>query len=94
MNSTHGMATELPRARYLAESDADGISVQPGWETLKKFAFPKGKSANELRILPIRFYDQIRRILGLPCALCAGDIVIAEFVHALPRIDRVAVYKL
>ena len=26
--------------------------------------------------------------LGLPCALCAGDIVIAEFIHALPRIDR------
>lgn len=29
MNSTHGMATLLPRARYLAESDADGMSVQP-----------------------------------------------------------------
>ena len=30
MNSTHGIATELPSARYLAESDAPGISVQPG----------------------------------------------------------------
>ena len=30
MNSTHGTGTLLPRARYLAESDADGISVQPG----------------------------------------------------------------
>ena len=29
MNSTHGMATELPNARYLAESDAPGMSVQP-----------------------------------------------------------------
>ena len=29
MNSTHGMATLLPRARYLAESDAPGIFVQP-----------------------------------------------------------------
>ena len=28
MNSTHGMATLLPRARYLAESDAPGIFVQ------------------------------------------------------------------
>ena len=42
-------------------------------------------------MLPIRFYDQIRRILGLPCALCAGDIVIAEFVHALPSKDGVPV---
>ena len=63
----------------------------PQREPLKKFAFPWSKSSDELRILPIRFYDQIRRILGLPCALCAGDIVIAEFVHTLPRIDRVAV---
>ena len=29
MNSTHGMATLLPRARYLAESEAPGRSVQP-----------------------------------------------------------------
>ena len=29
MNSTHGTGTLLPRARYLAESDADGISVHP-----------------------------------------------------------------
>ena len=63
----------------------------PRWEPLEKFAFPWSKSADELRILSIRFYDQIRRILGLPCALCAGDIVIAEFVHTLPRIDRVPV---
>ena len=61
------------------------------WETLKKFAFPWSKSSDELRILPIRFYDQIRRILGLPCTLRAGDIVIAEFVHALARKDRVPV---
>ena len=57
---------------------------------MEKFAFPWSKSSNELRILPIRFYDQIRRILGLPCTLRAGDIVIAEFVHTLPCIDRVA----
>ena len=55
---------------------------------MKKFAFPWSKSANEPRILSVRFHDQIRSILGLPCALCAGDIVIAEFIHALPRIDR------
>ena len=54
---------------------------------MKKFAFPWSKSSDELRILPIRFYDQIRRILGLPCTLRAGDIVIAEFVHTMPRID-------
>ena len=65
----------------------------PRWEPLEKFAFPWSKSSNELRILPIRFYDQIRRILGLPCTLRAGDIVIAEFVHTLPCIDRVAVYS-
>ena len=63
----------------------------PQLEPLKKFAFPWSKSSNELRILSIRFYDQIRRILGLPCALCAGDIVIAEFVHALPSKDGVAI---
>ena len=54
---------------------------------MEKFAFPWSKSSDELRILPIRFYDQIRRILGLPCTLRAGDIVIEEFVHTLPRID-------
>ena len=54
---------------------------------MEKFAFPWSKSADELRILSIRFYDQIRRILGLPCTLRAGDIVIAEFVQTLPRID-------
>ncbi len=60
-------------------------------EPLKKFAFPWSKSANEPRILSVRFHDQIRSILGLPCALCAGDIVIAEFVHALPSKDGVPV---
>ena len=65
----------------------------PQREPLKEFAFPWSKSSDELRILPIRFYDQIRRILGLPCALRAGNIVIFELVHALPRIDRVAVYS-
>ena len=44
-------------------------------------------------MLLIRFYDQIRCILGLPCALRAGNIIIFEFVHTLPRIDRVAVYS-
>ena len=63
------------------------------WETLKKFAFPWSKSSDELRILPIRFYDQIRRIFRLSGTLRAGNIVIAEFVHTLPRIDRVAVYS-
>ena len=58
---------------------------------MKKFAFPWSKSSDELRVLTIRFHDQICCILGLPCALCAGDIVIAEFIHALPSIDRVAV---
>ena len=29
MNSTHGIATLFPRARYLAESEAPGKSVQP-----------------------------------------------------------------
>ena len=38
-------------------------------------------------MLLIRFYDQIRCILGLPCALRAGNIIIFEFVHTLPRID-------
>ena len=60
---------------------------------MKKFAFPWSKSSDELRILPIRFYDQIRRILGLPCTLRAGDIIIAEFVHALPCVDRVAIQR-
>ena len=44
-------------------------------------------------MLLIRFYDQIRCILSLPCALRAGNIIIFEFVHTLPRIDRVAVYS-
>ena len=44
-------------------------------------------------MLPIRFYDQIRRIFRLSGTLRAGNIVIAEFVHTLPRIDRVAVYS-
>lgn len=42
-------------------------------------------------MLPIRFYDQIRRILGLPCALRAGNIILLELVHALARKDRVPV---
>ena len=29
INSTHGMATLFPKARYLAESEAPGMSVQP-----------------------------------------------------------------
>ena len=58
---------------------------------MKKFAFPWSKSSDELRILPIRFYDQIRRILGLPCALRAGNIILLELVHALARKDRVPV---
>jgi len=63
----------------------------PQLEPLKKFAFPWSKSSNELRILPFRFYDQIRCIFRLSGTLRAGNIVIAEFVHTLPRIDRVAV---
>ena len=39
MNSTHGIATELPSARYLAESAAPGIFVQssgkPCYATLR-----------------------------------------------------------
>lgn len=29
MNSTHGIATLFPKARYLAESEAPGMPVQP-----------------------------------------------------------------
>ena len=42
-------------------------------------------------MLPIRFYDQIRCIFRLSGTLRAGNIIIFEFVHTLPRIDRVAV---
>ena len=42
-------------------------------------------------MLPIRFYDQIRCIFRLSGTLRAGHIIIFEFVHTLPRIDRVAV---
>ena len=63
----------------------------PRWEPLEKFAFPWSKSADELRILPIRFYDQIRCIFRLSGTLRAGNIITPEFVHALARKDRVPV---
>ena len=44
-------------------------------------------------MLPIRFYDQIRCIFRLSGTLRTGNIVIFELVHALPRIDHLAVYS-
>ena len=44
-------------------------------------------------MLPIRFYDQIRRIFRLSGTLRTGNIVIFELVHALPCVDRVAIQR-
>ncbi|MEI3131295.1 MAG: hypothetical protein V8S92_03280, partial [Oscillospiraceae bacterium] len=67
-----------------------GIFVQSS-RNPSALTFQWGESADELRVLTIRFHDQIRFVLRLSGTLCAGNIVIFEFIHTLPRLDRVPV---
>ena len=92
MNSTHGMATLLPRARYRAESEAPGRAVQPSGKPLEAFTLQRSQAADQLRrSCSCGLMDQVCRVLVLARTLCGCHITGRKLVCTLPGKYRMVI---
>lgn len=82
INSTHGIATELPSARYLAESDAPGIFVQSSGKPCN-LSHSKGVSLR-MSCAYCRSGSTTRSVASFAClALCV--LAISSFLNSSTR---------
>ena len=85
------MATLLPKALYLALSDAPGSVRPPVREALQSLTFQWSQAANEMGMDICLLANEIDGIFTLPCALCADHSILPEVIHTLAAVDRMVI---
>lgn len=92
MNSTHGMATLFPKARYRAESEAPGEICPPIRKPLEAFTLQRSQAADQLRrSCSCGLMDQVCRVLVLARTLCGCHITGRKLICTLPGKYRMVI---